>query len=132
MSEPLNAVHVPGAVWAWFAKEFELDTNATLGEIVNRFREAKVARDIAERKLAAANARAEAAEADAATCNHYATRALAAEAKLAAVPVEELDRWFEHSDVYRDVRNGRYDQYQAISDREKIDNWLAQQSEVQP
>ena len=59
-------------------------------------------------------------------------RADAAEAKLAAVPVGELDRWFEHSDVFRDVRNGHYDQYQAISDREEIVNWLAQQSEVQP
>ena len=133
VSEPtsptLTYTEAKEIVKAW-RKDFRLGVGDEY--VIKAFLDTEAELKTLRAQLTAATARAEAAEADAATCNHYATRVLAAEAKLAAVPIKELDRWFEHSDVYRDVRNGRYDQYQAISDREKIDNWLAQQSEVQP
>lgn len=74
--------------------------------------------DELEAELRAATARAEAAEADAATCSYYAKRALAAEAKLARV------------DEY-----GRYCNLAGVEEAEPptFAAWQAQQqSKVQP
>ena len=51
-------------------------------------------------------------------------RAEAAEAALAAVPVDELRRWYGHSDVGCAVSALRYEFDQAGSDKEIIDYWL--------
>ena len=90
-------------------------------------------------ELAAERQRAEAAEKDANELRadnemnaHYATRALHAEAALAAVPVGAIRRYFEHSDAYRDVRNGKYEPDQARWDCRNIDEWLAAQPEPTP
>ncbi len=96
----------------------------------------------AESALAAANARALAAEA---AVSEYAAaldlalkrfgekqsawlaekrRALAAEAQLAAVPVDELRRWKEHSSVGSEVSAMRYDRDKAWRDHDAIRYWL--------
>ena len=72
--------------------------------------------------LAAATARAEAAERDAADVRRWAD----------AVPVEALRRYFEQSDAYNAVKFGKYDAHQGMSDCHEIEEWLAQQGEVQP
>ena len=90
-------------------------------------------------ELAAAVGRAEAAEKDAnelrvdnETSAHYAARALHAEAVLAAVPVEAIRRYFDHSDAFRDVQNGKYDIDQGRLDCQWIADWLDAQPGVKP
>lgn len=93
----------------------------------------------AMQSLRAERQRAEAAEKDANELRadnemnaHYATRALHAEAALAAVPVDAIRRYFEHSDAYRDVRNGKYEPEQGLLDCQSIAEWLDQQLEPTP
>lgn len=52
-------------------------------------------------------------------------RAEAAERLLAAVPEEAIERYFEHSDTYRDVLNGKYEAEQGRLDCHEIAEWLA-------
>ena len=54
----------------------------------------------------------------------WKTRAEAAEAALAAVPVDELRRWYGHSDVGCAVSALRYEFDQAWRDKDAIDYWL--------
>jgi hypothetical protein len=63
--------------------------------------------------LAAANARAEAAE-----------------AKLAAVPVREIGRWYNNSSTHNAIEAGRYGYYDALGDSQVIKDWLGSQSEA--
>ena len=72
-------------------------------------------RDQLRADLAAANARAEAAE-----------------AKLAAVPVREIGRWYNNSSTHNAIEAGRYGYYDALGDSQVIKDWLGSQSEAQP
>ena len=54
------------------------------------------------------------------------------EARLSIVPVGAIRRYFEHSDAFRDVRNGKYDIDQGRLDCQWIADWLDAQPEVQP
>lgn len=74
-----------------------------------------------ESDLQAAHREIEQLRAELAAAN---TRAKAAEAALAAVPVEELRRWFEHSSVGHDVDANRYDRDEAWQDMDSIRYWL--------
>ena len=69
----------------------------------------------------AATQRAKAAEAERA---RLVARAEAAEAQLAAVPVDELRRWKEHSSVGSEVSAMRYDRDKAWRDHDAIRYWL--------
>lgn len=93
--------------------------------------------------LAAAKQRAEAAEAERdQLLRHLAdtdqssmeriAQIDALEAALAAVPVDAIRRYFEHSDAYRDVRNGKYEPEQGLLDCQSIAEWLDQQLEPTP
>jgi hypothetical protein len=99
--------------------------------------------------LAAATARAEAAERERdalrTECeewreNYAALEAVAiasererqaAEAALAAVPVEAIRRYFDQSDALAAVEAGEYDMHEGMSDCQGITEWLEAQ-EVQP
>ena len=62
-----------------------------------------------------------------------AARIAVLEARLSIVPVGAIRRYFEHSDAFRDVRNGKYDIDQGRLDCQWIADWLdAQQAEVMP
>ena len=52
--------------------------------------------------------------------------------RLSIVPVGAIRRYFEHSDAFRDVRNGKYDIDQGRLDCLWIADWLDAQPEVQP
>lgn len=54
------------------------------------------------------------------------------ERQLDAVPVDAIRRYFEHSDAYRDVRNGKYEPEQGLLDCQSIAEWLDQQLEPTP
>jgi hypothetical protein len=91
VSEPtsptLTYTEAKEIVKAW-RKDFRLGVGDEY--VIKAFLDTEAELKTLRAQLTAATARAEAAEADAATCNHYATRALAAEAKLAAVPLEAI------------------------------------------
>ena len=104
--------------------------------------------------LAAAAARADAAEAKLAAKEKYAAglfdecsdwaahagrsdkRVAELEAALAAVPVEALRRWHKHSSVEDHIKCGLYDPADAYSDLCAINDWVAhataREPEVQP
>ena len=65
--------------------------------------------------LAAANARAEAAERE-----------------LAAVPVEAIRRYFDHSDAYAAVQADTYEMHEGMNDCQQIAEWLGRRGEMQP
>lgn len=58
------------------------------------------------------------------TADSLFQRAEAAEAKLAAVPVDELRRWYEHSEVSHAVNCGLYNRDDAGYDMSVIRYWL--------
>ena len=65
--------------------------------------------------LAAANARAEAAERE-----------------LAAVPMEAIRRYFDHSDAYAAVQADTYEMHEGMNDCQQIAEWLGRRGEMQP
>lgn len=114
----------------------------TWGSALRLLQAAQIELDAARAALAALTARAEAAEAEqtrleakivevTADCNSNAANAYAAikraeeaEAQLAAVPVDELRRWKEHSSVGSEVSAMRYDRDKAWRDHDAIRYWL--------
>ena len=97
--------------------------------------------------LAAANARAEAAEAANARCREanillansrnaaaeeWRQRAEAAEAALVAVPMEAIRRYFDHSDAYAAVQADTYEMHEGMNDCQQIAEWLGRRGEMQP
>jgi Holliday junction resolvase-like predicted endonuclease len=64
-----------------------------------------------------------------ATAKHWQGRAEKAEARLDAVPVDELRRWFEHSSVGAAVDAMRYDRDTAWMDHDAIKDWLSDEAQ---
>ena len=59
-------------------------------------------------------------------------RAEAAEAKLAAVPMDAIRRYFDHSDAYAAVQADTYEMHEGMNDCQQIAEWLGRRGEMQP
>ena len=59
-------------------------------------------------------------------------RAEAAERELAAVPVEAIRRYFDHSDAYAAVQADTYEMHEGMNDCQQIAEWLGRRGEMQP
>ena len=83
-------------------------------------------------RLTVTGAAAEAIEELRAALAAAVARAEAAERELAAVPVEAIRRYFDHSDAYAAVQADTYEMHEGMNDCQQIAEWLGRRGEMQP